>query len=424
MTSQQAVDEIIVRLRIYRDGQKVRTDVLEALRNFPSLQPRSGVLARQPPSQNSIMFLSGTVPIFYNKAQYNIPVNIWITEHYPFQPPICYVTPTPEMIIKPKHKHVDSAGMIYMPYLSSWNPTASNLTQLIVIMSKTFGEDPPLRSQATPQPTPQPPPSNYPNPNNYGQPPNKYPPQPQPQPQPAYGQPTQPYPQNPTPPQGPPPPYGQQQQQQPFQSGPSYSSGVIPPYQANNSASSQYNPQNPPSNQPFEDPAVVAKRNAARNATEKVQAKLQDFYSKTTKEIDELMAKNAVAEDKSRVLELEKQQLTAQLSQTDGDIDTLTKSFEDITKWLEENDASSKIDIDAITEPKDASSKQLLYLVAEDATIEDTLYYLEKNLMNGELNLESFLKNVRSLSTEQFLKRATIKKIHERQRQLQSQPMK
>eukprot|EP01114_Cavostelium_apophysatum_P008046 TRINITY_DN2030_c0_g1_i1.p1 TRINITY_DN2030_c0_g1~~TRINITY_DN2030_c0_g1_i1.p1 ORF type:complete len:100 (+),score=42.63 TRINITY_DN2030_c0_g1_i1:477-776(+) len=94
----------------------------------------------------------------------------------------------------------------------------------------------------------------------------------------------------------------------------------------------------------------------------------------------------------------------------------MTKSFDDITRWLEANDQSADIDIDAVTEPKDPLSKQLLYLVAEDATIEDTLYYLEKNLMSGELNLDVFLKNIRSLTTEQFLKRATIKRIHERQR--------
>jgi hypothetical protein len=35
---------------------------------------------------------------------------------------------------------------------------------------------------------------------------------------------------------------------------------------------------------------------------------------------------------------------------------------------------------------------RLLYLVAEDATIEDTLYYLEKSMISGELNVETFLK--------------------------------
>jgi ESCRT-I complex subunit TSG101 len=59
---------------------------------------------------------------------------------------------------------------------------------------------------------------------------------------------------------------------------------------------------------------------------------------------------------------------------------------------------------------------RLLTLVAEDATIEDTLYFLEKSLGIEGVNLEAFLKAYRTLANEQFLKRATIKKVHEKQR--------
>jgi hypothetical protein len=55
-------------------------------------------------------------------------------------------------------------------------------------------------------------------------------------------------------------------------------------------------------------------------------------------------------------------------------------------------------------------------LVAEDASIEDVLYYLEKKLNSGGIDLETYLRNVRTLTSEQFMKRATIKKIHEIQR--------
>jgi len=405
MNTQQvvaAVDSILYKLRCYKDPQRVRNDVLEALRNYPSLQPRSAALASaQQMSQTPVLYLAGTIPIFYNNVQYNIPVSIWLTEAYPFAPPVCYVTPTPDMIIKPKHRHVDSQGMCYLPYLSTWNPTGSNLTNLITTMSKTFGLDPPVRSQAqsaqTAQPAqPQPQPQQaQPYGQQYAQPP------------PAYGQPYQSV--------TPPAPYGGQYAQQPPQPQPSQ---PLPPFGNNSQTSSQQFKQQTPS-QPFEDPSVVAKRNAVRSATEKTQIKMQEYFQNTTKEIDELMGKSGIAEDRGRALDMEKQQLQTQLSQMSGDIDTLTKSFDDITKWLEDNDASESIDIDAVTEPKDSLSKQLLYLVAEDATIEDTLYYLEKQLMNGELNLETFLKNVRSLSTEQFIKRGTIKKIHEKQRQSQ-----
>ena len=50
------------------------------------------------------------------------------------------------------------------------------------------------------------------------------------------------------------------------------------------------------------------------------------------------------------------------------------------------------VDIDAITEPKDPVSKQLLDLVALDAAIEDALYYMEKSLAKGDVTADVFLK--------------------------------
>lgn len=403
------VDAILYKLRCYRTPQRVRSDVLDALRNYPSLQPRSGSIARATTPQTVLLYLAGTVPIFYNSVQYNIPVNIWIVENFPYSPPICHVTPTPDMVIKPKHKHVDSSGMCYLPYLSTWNPNNCNLTQLISTMSSVFGEDPPVRSnksQNQPPPQPQqsqnviPPymsPSNQPQPNPYNlqygnnsasQYPGQYPPNPNLS--------NTPY-QSPIPTNYPPPSNYQQPQPLPGQ-------GPIPQY-----------PPKQGSNIAFEDPATVAKRNALRSVTEKTQHKLQEFFSSTTKQIDNQIVETGRLEDKLRNLNNEKLNIDLQQGQVTSDIDQLTKSFDDINKWIEQNDMAN-LDIDSITEPKDPYSKQLLYLVAEDATMEDTLYYLEKNLMSGELSLEVFLKNVRSLSTEQFLKRATIKKIHERQR--------
>lgn len=53
-------------------------------------------------------------------AQYNIPVNIWIQERHPETAPICYVVPTPTMIVKPG-AHVDANGLVFHPYLANWN---------------------------------------------------------------------------------------------------------------------------------------------------------------------------------------------------------------------------------------------------------------------------------------------------------------
>ena len=83
------------------------------------------------------------------------------------------------MGIKPKHKHVDSTGKCYFPYLSQWNPNTCNLLGLLFQMSQAFSQDPPVYSKPT-QPIPQPnsnpqyPPNQF---NTIRQPPNpQYPP--------------------------------------------------------------------------------------------------------------------------------------------------------------------------------------------------------------------------------------------------------
>ncbi|KAK7014894.1 UEV-domain-containing protein [Favolaschia claudopus] len=54
---------------------------------------------------------------------------------------------------------------------------------------------------------------------------------------------------------------------------------------------------------------------------------------------------------------------------------------------------------------------QLINLVAEDNTIDDTIFHLFKALNSGRIDLERFLRTTRLLAEEQFMKRALIEKI-------------
>ena len=44
--------------------------------------------------------LGGTIPVRYNKAEYNIPVLFWIAPSYPDKPPIMFVDPTPGLLFR------------------------------------------------------------------------------------------------------------------------------------------------------------------------------------------------------------------------------------------------------------------------------------------------------------------------------------
>ncbi|RHY97276.1 hypothetical protein DYB26_002603 [Aphanomyces astaci] len=48
-----------------------------------------------------MLSLTGTIPIYYGGNQYNIPVEIWMPEAYPFAAPTCFVRPTTDMMYSP-----------------------------------------------------------------------------------------------------------------------------------------------------------------------------------------------------------------------------------------------------------------------------------------------------------------------------------
>lgn len=61
---------------------------------------------------------------------------------------------------------------------------------------------------------------------------------------------------------------------------------------------------------------------------------------------------------------------------------------------------------------------RLIKTLAEHNAIEDALYFMDRALSNDEIELSSFLKEVRKLSRKQFMCQALIQKINETQQQL------
>lgn len=93
--------------------------------------------------KRNLMVLRGTIPVPYRTNTYNIPVIIWIPHNHPMSAPLCWVDPTNDMTIKVS-KSVDSNGKIYLPYLSEWAPSNSDLLGAIQVMIITFSESMPL----------------------------------------------------------------------------------------------------------------------------------------------------------------------------------------------------------------------------------------------------------------------------------------
>jgi len=62
--------------------------------------------------------LMDNVRIFSGNT-YNIPIAIWLLNTHPYNAPMVFLKPTPEMRIKVS-KYVMSDGKVHLPYLREW----------------------------------------------------------------------------------------------------------------------------------------------------------------------------------------------------------------------------------------------------------------------------------------------------------------
>lgn len=140
------LDILLGQLSCYSPNTKatIKKDADPLLKDLISLQCRINELVYNDGRMSRLLEIFGTIPIYYKGAQYNIPVSVWVPENYPVTSPKCYVTPTKDMRIKERHKHVDDHGLVYLPYLSEWQPNKSNLIELVQIMSSAFSDNPPV----------------------------------------------------------------------------------------------------------------------------------------------------------------------------------------------------------------------------------------------------------------------------------------
>ena len=78
-----------------------------------------GFAAHENGQSELLVQLLGTLPVIFRGSTYNIPISIWVPHQYPSQPPIAFITPAKDMMIRPGN-HVDLAGRCYHPYLANW----------------------------------------------------------------------------------------------------------------------------------------------------------------------------------------------------------------------------------------------------------------------------------------------------------------
>ncbi len=154
------LEQCLSRISFYQNLPKLRADCQNIFYNITTLRPAVDMF-KTPNGNVTLFFLTGVVRITYSGANYNIPVTIFFDPPYPVQPPRVFVTPTSDMVIKPRHRCVDTNGRVTIPQLTNWNPYQSNLIEVVGILSSIFSAEPPVNSVSKqlskPAPTPPPP---------------------------------------------------------------------------------------------------------------------------------------------------------------------------------------------------------------------------------------------------------------------------
>eukprot|EP00116_Pleurobrachia_bachei_P002654 sb/3462916/ len=378
MSDKSSVINTAVRDLPSRYPQKAIADLQACCTAFKDLTPRVSKYVYDNGREYRMICLSGTIPMHYRGNTYNIPVNIWIHNEYPEQAPFVMVTPTKDMQIKPS-RIVDSNGKVYLPYLHEWKASMGyDLVSLVNVLCIEFSNTPPLYSKqstapARPRPTyntaaQQPPRAQY---SGYG----------------AGG--------------GTPPNIGWNlggNPQQPPTSGAGYA----------NQQQQQHGTMQ------REDTQEVIKSSMVSKIEHDLKQRYQIFISRYEAEVtavrqqeQELLAGKEQISEILANIETEKMKIR--------DTIELFKSKDgELREFLSQHERASEEDqVDQQIEPKTTLFKQYLHLCAEESALDDGIYYLAEALRNGVIEIQVFLKHVRSLARKKFMVRALINKVKE-----------
>ncbi|KAF1927523.1 UEV-domain-containing protein [Didymella exigua CBS 183.55] len=132
----------------YTDVNRTYHDATEALSYYPSLSVRTDVYTYENGAPHLLLNLTGTLPVTFRGAAYGFPVAVWVPYAYPREPPIVYIKPDQDMLVR-SGQYVSGDGRVYHPYLAQWAKywDKSTLFDLLAILRDVFAKEPPVRTR-------------------------------------------------------------------------------------------------------------------------------------------------------------------------------------------------------------------------------------------------------------------------------------
>ena len=415
--SSLTLDALIAPLH-YSDKPRLLADLTSLLSQTNSLTPHLAPLPADTntnhPHQSPPLLLSliGTVPIYYKQVAYHIPIAIYLPLHYPLHPPSVYVTPTRDMRIKERHKHVDSAGVVYLPYLHEWNGKggsggglmggddngvmndSSGLVELLSVMSSTFSDDPPVfkvnastgqaqHDKPPPQQSAALPPHSHSSPIVSARP---LPPLP------AASVPS-----------------------------PSMHSATASLSPSSLSLPSTSQPSRVPTPEPLS-PSSSLHQSLLSTLTKKSQDILRAQHNEMSSEIDSILSQQQTLQERRNQHDAVLATLQSELQQLHSHSDALAAARVQLSEWLAVHEAAgSEKSVDELVYARDSWSRQLLDCVTADQAIDDALWLLGRALSEGVIDFSVYVKLVRSYSRKQYFHRALAVQIQRRQAETKQQ---
>jgi len=158
------------------------------------------------------------------------------------------------------------------------------------------------------------------------------------------------------------------------------------------------------------DPEVV-KMSMLSSVEDKLKKRVNEVFEQGKQELDDLTNTNTELKQRGQQLSRTVERLEQDEKMAMSNVEMLTKKNEelqDLLTKLQRDTENMQIDEAIVTTAP--LYNQILNTYAEENAVEDAIYHLGEALRREVIDVETFLKNVRSLSRKQFFLRAQLKK--------------
>lgn len=165
-----------------------------------------------------------------------------------------------------------------------------------------------------------------------------------------------------------------------------------------------------------DDPNEVFRRNAINKLTESLVADAGELGKARAAEMEGLLSLQHTLRQREEEISKGMREMMGEKEALEQQLQMVLMNEDVLEAWLRDNEgkvASRKVNIDAeeVFQPMDPLSKQMLDCTLSDLAIEDVIYELDKAVQRGCIPFDQYLKQIRSLSREQFFHRATAAKV-------------